>query len=1546
MGDEIRSHGYNGQLDLRFFNLMVERSGPDAAYFYIPVHENAYVQRAQWDILNGLPQGVTLEAQDENLLHITLLFIEKMRDEFIPEFFERLNIILPVDFEVEVVSVGTFPEAESKPIVLHVAPDPALLRLQSELYNVAVSMGLEISEHSDPARYKPHITLAYELDPPDVEIPKLAEPFKVLVDRFYVTRDEYKKSYTVYLPTFDKDVGEGVERGGPGSGHHGHAGRPGHIGGSEPEGMVVSDPGKPLWTGKKMFDYQNEKIESLPKRMGKTVPQGMDYRPGRWLGLHSEGVGDVWRELALRNDEDRVDWYYIDEKLYRLEKDLDRESDRALLIEGPLSADDEAIRQEMISLWSTLPFSMPNQLQVARDLNLAVLKRDESEIRRLVAEIRLYEPKEAVVVEERGGPGSGHYEHAGRPGDVGGSAPSGTKSPDKVGGRVSEDAPVYEKVRLTKTKLNALKHHATHGYTGKAEEYFLGVEGYVDEEAIKDKPYIYISSFRPLGSWAKFPEGVFYNDRMVWSEKPLPLDTIYDLELGAVNNKSQGHLWKELYENQNEPAVGDEHRVWTFTRQTEDNYKGFVVHPSTDADEKPWRASYYDLKGFSGHSYYDSPEDAIANEVGDNSWSIRPSLFESISKKDSFNIGNARTMLRQQLRSEGVPFDEIMTEVNEKYPWPEGTPGVTRSEPEIGDEKDLNALTENLLDMLFGPKIVGKYAISRGTLLQLIRGEPVFLGQMKRVVTLADGPFSVFEDGDEVIQRVSAPEPIEFIPQVEPVPEPEISFFEKTVTNIQGYLDGTISFHVPGQTIRAVEPGRRVTDLRERIADVLRNFTEGFMKIVERGGAGSGHHDHEGRPGEVGGSLPSGASGADQAEGGRVSEDDPVYAEEKLTAAKEEAGKAGKEFENRLERFIDIANNKQLEMTDTDSDEDFNEFEQSLREGGWDLAASNILLGGVNNIRELAGLGGDDYEMFAQDELQSRISSMIEDDDYEIQQLLEDWYNEQQSWDDVRQALDLTPDQFVEMSDGEIHGNVLQQIAVDYIDQSVSHQGMRETIDEDIYPPMAGLESETDVSARINEFLWSYYEQSEAPASSSELYEMYGGGGIGEGAGFAEAVGDDNHLWYGRSDSGEIVVGMYAKELQLENYVQANIRSNIAGGEPGFQGIEDSDIDAKYLYIDLLGSKRKGEGYGTEIMLNAMTYAAENNMGILGNPTDSAWSFYTSMGAKRIGSKGFFTPTDVKHAMTALEIFGVEEDALEAVSKTENMDFDLNQGMQIWNVIDMEDPAALMYRPSPQSVRDNMLSRTSKIISKADARLGRRPEPKEIATVKGTMRRIGVEKHYGPGDHPGTGTPQSVHAGGRGGKRSVGLTSARPGRLSSQVFQDMGEFADKLAEIQGVKDASVKPGMGGWEGGSEPTWIIEFSGNGEALKLIAETAKRFDQDGVLILDDCKGAANCSPVVDWTFEERKNPDQRKHIESLLVKHGIGGWTWSKDEGKPSLRAVSVPQWGGEAGVHLSAADALSKVFSSEGIGFDFETDEVLVTVMNREGANSYDEYISR
>jgi len=41
--------------------------------------------------------------------------------------------------------------------------------------------------------------------------------------------------------------------------------------------------------------------------------------------------------------------------------------------------------------------------------------------------------------------------------------------------------------------------------------------------------------------------------------------------------------------------------------------------------------------------------------------------------------------------------------------------------------------------------------------------------------------------------------------------------------------------------------------------------TENLVGIVYKGGEGSGHHDHQGRPGEVGGSLPSGAAGVAEA---------------------------------------------------------------------------------------------------------------------------------------------------------------------------------------------------------------------------------------------------------------------------------------------------------------------------------------------------------------------------------------------------------------------------------------------------------------------------------------------------------------------------------------------------------------------------------------------------------------------------------------------------------------------------------------------------------
>lgn len=60
----------------------------------------------------------------------------------------------------------------------------------------------------------------------------------------------------------------------------------------------------------------------------------------------------------------------------------------------------------------------------------------------------------------------------------------------------------------------------------------------------------------------------------------------------------------------------------------------------------------------------------------------------------------------------------------------------------------------------------------------------------------------------------------------------------------------------------------RPSSLHDDVIEVLDDGTEreytGESMLVARGGPGSGHHGHSGRPGEVGGSLPSGERGAVQ----------------------------------------------------------------------------------------------------------------------------------------------------------------------------------------------------------------------------------------------------------------------------------------------------------------------------------------------------------------------------------------------------------------------------------------------------------------------------------------------------------------------------------------------------------------------------------------------------------------------------------------------------------------------------------------------------------
>jgi len=196
----------------------------------------------------------------------------------------------------------------------------------------------------------------------------------------------------------------------------------------------------------------------------------------------------------------------------------------------------------------------------------------------------------------------------------------------------------------------------------------------------------------------------------------------------------------------------------------------------------------------------------------------------------------------------------------------------------------------------------------------------------------------------------------------------------------------------------------------------------------------------------------------------------------------------------------------------------------------------------------------------------------------------------------------------------------------------------------------------------------------------------------------------------------------------------------------------------------------------------------------------------------------------------------------------------------------------------------------------------------------------------------------------------VAMTSQRPAgdpghQPNKEVFRHMEVFHERLAALPGVSNVSVKPGVGGWEGGSESMWQIFYRGNGEARKLVARTAKTFNQDAVLILNKCQKGQDCQPAVELSFQGGVSLTAREDVHRLLVANGIGGWTWMKRNGKTILRMVSVPQWGGNAEVHQQATETISRQLRHNGLKNSRRVHKVAVSVMEREGAHSYDAVIA-
>lgn len=187
---------------------------------------------------------------------------------------------------------------------------------------------------------------------------------------------------------------------------------------------------------------------------------------------------------------------------------------------------------------------------------------------------------------------------------------------------------------------------------------------------------------------------------------------------------------------------------------------------------------------------------------------------------------------------------------------------------------------------------------------------------------------------------------------------------------------------------------------------------------------------------------------------------------------------------------------------------------------------------------------------------------------------------------------------------------------------------------------------------------------------------------------------------------------------------------------------------------------------------------------------------------------------------------------------------------------------------------------------------------------------------------------------GRCGDTTVGITSARPEKGGRAVFDDMRGFEASLKAVKGVTNVKVSPGLGAWEGGSEPTWVVSYRGNGEARRLLARTGKQFNQDGVLLMKPCRGRG-CDPAVELHFDRGVGGAARDAVHGILKTHGMGGWTWYKSGGQTVLRMVSVPAWGGDRAAHLAASRDISASLARAGLTHKARLRGVRAEVLTRE-----------
>ena len=227
-------------------------------------------------------------------------------------------------------------------------------------------------------------------------------------------------------------------KGGPGSGYHGHAGRPGEVGGSAPAGMTLQSAEDSIRNKDKEYLYLFDRdgnmvfeavgdaekvgiphdVETTGSVMTHNHPVNPDnysYAPSLSLGDLKQAIDDQLQEVRAVGDRYTYSMRF-----------------------SPATFGDKDFRNRVLTAYGNARAEIVDDLMLKVEAG-EMKKRDVRTETQHLANVRLAKEFPEITytrinapVFVKGGPGSGYHGHAGRPGKVGGSAPDGVQDREKL----------------------------------------------------------------------------------------------------------------------------------------------------------------------------------------------------------------------------------------------------------------------------------------------------------------------------------------------------------------------------------------------------------------------------------------------------------------------------------------------------------------------------------------------------------------------------------------------------------------------------------------------------------------------------------------------------------------------------------------------------------------------------------------------------------------------------------------------------------------------------------------------------------------------------------------------------------------------------------------------------------------------------------------------------------------------------------------------------------------------------------------------------------